>query len=359
MNDAAQSRRHAARELRRRVSQDRGRQLRVGRGGKGETARDQFIEEDAQGPNVTAEGLPFAEQEFRRHVGEGPRNRRHGCPGARTLFIRVTRHLTGEAEVEDLQPPLSRNDDVCALEVAVDDAMVVSVRDGRSDLDAVRQDGRRRQAVSGDALLQKTAGDELHHDVRSTIQLEHLVDGADVGVVEPRGRACLVQQLADRRVIGARGSDELDRDVAIELDVVGLVDFAHPSRSERSRDLVPADPTARREHHHCESVGELSSRPRGHSAERRRNEREVSFPGCYLDLLGCAVQERDVFQQLTPEMLMAAFVLPPIVMAFLVCRRLVGHESASLRSDQRGGQRRLLVENAGLVRKDAVVAGVQ
>ena len=60
VNDAAQCRRHASTEFRRRVSQDRGRQLRIGGSGKREPTCGQFIEHDAKGPDVGAEGRSFA-----------------------------------------------------------------------------------------------------------------------------------------------------------------------------------------------------------------------------------------------------------------------------------------------------------
>jgi len=89
-------------------------------------------------------------------------------------------HPLGEAEVEELRPGLCHHD-VAGLEIPMDDAAPVSAIEGAGNLD--------RRA----------------------------------------------HQLGVR---GEVGREDLDRDDAIEARVLRAIDLSHPSRAERSEDLV-------------------------------------------------------------------------------------------------------------------------
>jgi hypothetical protein len=69
--------------------------------------------------------------------------------------------------------------------------------------------------------------------------LVDLVDGADAGVVERRGRARLALEALERLGIlcHLRGQ-ELERDLPAELAVLGLVHDAHPAAAELRRHPV-------------------------------------------------------------------------------------------------------------------------
>ena len=81
--------------------------------------------------------------------------------------------------------------------------------------------------------LQRFSDDMLHHDAGAPVDLGELVDVADVGVVERRGRPRLaVQPLARLGVCFERRGQELDRDLAAKLCVVGQEHLAHTASTE-------------------------------------------------------------------------------------------------------------------------------
>ena len=97
-----------------------------------------------------------------------------------------------DPEVGDLRPALVVEEDVRGLEVAVDEAARVGLREPGGDLGSdlerllVRQRSSREQPV-----FERSARQVLEHHVAVAVALAVVVDAADVGVVEPSDRAGL------------------------------------------------------------------------------------------------------------------------------------------------------------------------
>ena len=73
--------------------------------------------------------------------------------------------------------------------------------------------------------------------------LVDFVDGADVGMVQGRGRPGLLEEpLLGRLVAGQLGREELQRDQSLEPGVLRLVDLPHPASADERDDLVLAEP---------------------------------------------------------------------------------------------------------------------
>ena len=68
-------------------------------------------------------------------------------------------------------------------------------------------------------------------------------------VEDPRGLGLLLEAAQPLRVLGERGRQDLDRDVAPEARVPRAVDLAHPSRADLREDLVGAEAGAGRDGH--------------------------------------------------------------------------------------------------------------
>ena len=66
-----------------------------------------------------------------------------------------------------------------------------------------------------------------------------VVDGDDVGVLEPAGRLRLAHEAAAQ--VLAVDAQQLERDVAVEHGVAGQVQHAHAAFPEEALDLVPPD----------------------------------------------------------------------------------------------------------------------
>jgi len=83
------------------------------------------------------------------------------------------------------------------------------------------------------ASVQRLPFDELHGDEDVALCLADFVDRAEVRVIERRRRTRFSHQALARGWIGlVFGSQELDRDRAAELKIVGQVDVRHPAGAE-------------------------------------------------------------------------------------------------------------------------------
>ena len=136
-----------------------------------------------------------------RHVGR----RADGVPGRghERAGLHLRRRL-GDAEVGDLHPPVGRDHEVLGLEVAVDDPVLLGVREpGEQPLEHAA-DLRERQLP--DVRAQRPALDVLHRDVRRAVVLEVVVDGDDVRVRERPGDARLAHEALARTRGRSRGT---------------------------------------------------------------------------------------------------------------------------------------------------------
>jgi hypothetical protein len=102
-----------------------------------------------------------------------------------------------------------------------------------------------RQRARGESGAERRAFDELHDDERLVIGLAHLVDSADVRVIQCGRGACLAYEpLASIRIAERRGRKHLDRHDAVELVVVSAVDLTHAAGAEPVENAVVRDARA-------------------------------------------------------------------------------------------------------------------
>ena len=82
-----------------------------------------------------------------------------------------------QAEVEDLDAPVLRHEQVLGLQVPVDDPLLVRRREAARDLDrVVDRLARRRAAPPASALAQRLALEQLRDDVRRAVVRADVVD---------------------------------------------------------------------------------------------------------------------------------------------------------------------------------------
>ena len=120
--------------------------------------------------------------------------------------LRILRRA-GEAKVGDVDSALLIEQDVRALDVAVNGAAFVRIRQRARDGPQHRDNhGNREGALILDDRVERASLDELHHDVVDAARFPDLEDRHDVGVVERRGAARFAPQpVRDRAAVG--GSD--------------------------------------------------------------------------------------------------------------------------------------------------------
>ena len=99
----------------------------------------------------------------------------------------------------------------------------------------------RERAARHDQLLEAAALDHLHGDVVRALGLAAVVDGDDVRVREPGCRLRLAAEALDEEVVARVALvEDLDRDAAPELLVLGEVDVGHAAGAELPQDPVAA-----------------------------------------------------------------------------------------------------------------------
>ncbi len=202
-------------------------------------AGQHFEEDDTQREDVGA-GVDLAlENLLRRHVGRCGRG--GSGPGD------VDRLYGGDAEVHQVGLARFVQEDVVGLDVAVDDAALVGVVEGPQDRHGqVRDLLDAELAARVQAAAEAAAGDVLHDDVSLPGLPSDLVDGGDVGVVQPPGRLGFDHELFEgflalRAVLQELVADELDGDFAVDVRVERLVDDAHAPPAELFDDGVFPD----------------------------------------------------------------------------------------------------------------------
>jgi hypothetical protein len=148
----------------------------------------------------------------------------------------------GETEVEDLRLLAVGDEDVGGLDVAVQDAARVRGVDRVGNLRGQPQQQADIERTAVDRARERAPLEQLHRDERPPLVLVHLIDGADVRVVQRRGGARFAQEALHRlRLVGAILRQELERHLARELHVFGEIDHAHAARAERVEDAIVRD----------------------------------------------------------------------------------------------------------------------
>jgi hypothetical protein len=130
------------------------------------------------------------------------------------------------------------------FDVSMDDALAMcrhqSLANLNREIDSLlnRRHVSRRTAA-GDEFTQRLAFEKFHGNERVTLVFCDFVNGADVRVVQRGCRAGLLSEALQcvgiaRQFLG----ENLQRDVALQLQVLGLVNHPHPAAAEDLQDSV-------------------------------------------------------------------------------------------------------------------------
>ena len=211
-------------------------------------ARQELVGDDSGGVEVGARVDVLAERLLGRHVVGGP-ERDAGLgqrvAGAAGLGLGVA-HQLGDAEVEELDDValLVRGagvdeHDVVGLEIAVDDALAVRVRQRLQHLPHDDERARRPDALLGD-LAERAPRDELHgEEERAVVERAEVDDADDVRVREEARRVRLaLEALRDLGDAPETGEQRLHREVLAGGEVRRLVDRAHPASADAADEPV-------------------------------------------------------------------------------------------------------------------------
>ena len=198
-------------------------------------AAQQFVEDAAQRVDVAA-AVAAAVEHFGGHVVRRAARRRQA--GAAAV-----------GELRQAEVPHARDvaleEDVLRLDVEVHEAVVVQrlhagrrLREPRAQ---PREVGGRGRRAPWHAIAQRLAAGERHHHERDAVDEPAVLDGDEVGMVDLREVAQLVEfGLHRARDLGVVDLQELDGVVLADRRLAGPVDLARHAAAELAEDLVAA-----------------------------------------------------------------------------------------------------------------------
>ena len=172
-----------------------------------------------------------------------------GAPHHRSRLSQRALGHASDAEVGDHRP-LAREQDVRRLDVTMNDAVLVGMRQRRADLDR-ELDGSvdRERPVTLDQLPQVAVGDVFEHDVGPASVLSPVEHGEDVRMTQARHRPSFAVKACQCVAVGDRAFvQELDRDLPPKDGVEGPVDDRSRTSPELLLEPVPARDRVIRRH---------------------------------------------------------------------------------------------------------------
>ena len=228
---------------------------------RGMPAGEQHVQQHAQRKDVGGGRDRLAGHLLGRRVGRRQRrgavDRERGGRAAVVIFEQL-----GDAEIEQLDLALARDQHVRRLEVAVHDQRCVRVRHGIEHVEEEPQPRVHVEPVLIAVPIDRLAVDVLEHEIRLAGRRHARIEQLrDVRMREPRQDAAFALEsiLAASR---EREVQELDRHPPIESAIGALrePDRAHPAASDRRHERVGADGRARQRVEHRGTAGSGTAR---------------------------------------------------------------------------------------------------
>src|SRR5438270_11089369 len=117
---------------------------------------------------------------------------------------RLMRHF-GQSKVENLCRATLRDEDVCRLDIAMDNALGMRRIERIGYVNADRQQSFGLKRARADQILQRLAFEIFHDDEGLIALLADVIDRADIGMVQRRGGLSLTAEAAERRRVASDG----------------------------------------------------------------------------------------------------------------------------------------------------------
>ena len=229
-------------------------------------AGEHLVEQHAERPDVSSLVDRSPPRLLGSHVSRGAQDHAqlrpvHGGQGGRVHQRRRAReidrrsgtgsrfHRLGQPEIEDLGFSFTRSFYVLWLEIAVDDALVVSLFQRLCDLLRERKALSKGKSSGFEAFGECRSLDQLHDESACFAAGLEAVDLGDVRMVQLGEELRLALEAGQALlVLGERGGEDLDRHLALELGVGGAVDLPHAAFADLGGDLVGAEAGPGRDH---------------------------------------------------------------------------------------------------------------
>jgi hypothetical protein len=152
-----------------------------------------------------------------------------------------------EPEVEHFHVGVADDDDVGRLQVAMDDPLLVGRLQCRRDLKGNGLRVAESDRSASQSLSQRLAGRQLHDQERLAVGSIETVNRRNVGVTE-RGQEARfpLESRQSIRVAEMERLQQLDRNLALEVQIASAVHLAHTASPDGRDDLVRTESRAGR-----------------------------------------------------------------------------------------------------------------
>ena len=155
-----------------------------------------------------------------------------------------------QAEVENLHPPVIRDEQVAGLDVAMHHAARVRRREAARDLPRVLGGLPRGKGAALEPLRQRLPLEDFGDDEGGVGLDADVVDRKDVGMIQPaRGARLLFEPAPAHGVAGELRGKHLEGDVALQLRIARAIHLSHASCAKGAEDLETAESIPYRERH--------------------------------------------------------------------------------------------------------------
>ncbi len=147
--------------------------------------------------------------------------------------------VAAQAEVGDLHPPLARQQDVLGLDVTMDEAGFARRADRLRGLPHDRESKLQfNRALFQDVVAQVRSLHKLHCDEVCVVNTPKRINMNNTRVIKPRDGRRFQLEPVEILLIGREvGPENLECDRAIQAELSGEIDLAHPASTEQPLDL--------------------------------------------------------------------------------------------------------------------------
>ncbi len=169
---------------------------------------------------------------LRRHVLDAP----HQLPGFRDIF----RANPGNSEIHQLDGAILQQHYVSGFDVAVNNALLMRIRQSIANLDHNAQFFFQEQGSAGaEGYIQALAFEKLHHEVWHGLVDPKVINGDNVRVLKlARGLRFPIEAFYEYWIIDDRTGHHLDANQSPDFRIDGLVDDSHAASAHDSEHLV-------------------------------------------------------------------------------------------------------------------------
>jgi hypothetical protein len=249
-------------------------------------AGEKLVRDDAEGPDVARRGgLAAVHELFWRHVHGSPRElaRRRRVARGSSGFPAAARGELGDTEIADFRAELAvlvaREHHVVRLEITVHDAECMRpLEPPRRLREDFARGGRRQLLLARQALSQRLAVDQLHHEVGLVLRRDPEVEHANrVSRVERRHHLRLGEEALARRLLRDHPRmQQLDGHRHAERQMPRLPHLSHAPFAGEGDQLVPATD-------HGREAGDARHESKHESHNAPRQDRGIDFTSASRD----------------------------------------------------------------------------